>query len=185
MTIPSMSHVFGYDWFSWNLPSFEKHLSHLKGIPCNALEIGCHEGRASTWLLEHVLTHPDSRLTALDLHLQPTYWDNVKASGGLGKTNLLINPSRTTLRGLPFAHYDFVYIDGSHWTIDVLEDAVLSFRLAKVGAVIAFDDYLWDQPEFNQEGAPKEAIDAFLWIYRKKIAVLELDHQVWIRKLSD
>ena len=179
------AHEFGYDWFSGHVPTFQKFLSHLRGKPCRALELGCHEGRASTWLLENVLNHPDSRLTAVDIYVQPKFWDNIKASGGLEKTQLLVKPTREALRELPFNTYDFVYIDGSHWTIDVLEDAVLSFRLAKTGAVIAFDDYLWDVPGWNQEGAPKPAIDAFLEIYKAKVEVLARAYQVWVKKLSD
>ena len=180
-----MKHAFEYDWFTANIPSFETHLSHLRGKPCSALEIGCHEGRASTWLLEEVLTHPDSRLTAIDTYLQERFWENIESSDGRAKTQLLLKPSREALRDLPFQNYDFIYIDGSHWTIDVLEDAVLSFRLAKIGAVIAFDDYLWDDPRWNQEGTPKPAIDAFLDIYKSKLEILQRTHQVWIRKLSD
>ncbi|HKD85382.1 MAG TPA: class I SAM-dependent methyltransferase [Terriglobales bacterium] len=180
-----MSHTFQYDWFTGHIPLFERYLSDLRGRASYVLEIGCHEGRSSTWLLENVLTHPDSRLTAIDIYVQPSYWDNVKASGGAGKTELLVKPSREALRGLPLGQYDFVYIDGSHWTIDVLEDAVLAFRLAKVGAILAFDDYLWDDPSYNQEGVPKEAIDAFLHIYARKIKVLEQGYQVWVRKLAD
>ena len=178
-------HVFEFDWFTWNIPWFEKYLAPLRGQPCNVLEIGCHEGRSSAWMLENILTHPNARLTTVDLSMHPQFWANVTASGGENKTQMLEKPSRLALRELPFNHYDFIYIDGSHWTIDVLEDAVLSFRLAKVGAVIAFDDYLWDQPEYNQEGTPKVAVDTFLQIYKAKIAMLVRDHQVWIRKLSD
>jgi hypothetical protein len=55
-------------------------------------------------------------------------------------------------------------IDGCHWTANVLEDAVLAFPLLKPAGIMAFDDYLWDDPECNQEGRPKEAVDAFLAI---------------------
>ncbi|MGO9056404.1 MAG: class I SAM-dependent methyltransferase [Candidatus Binataceae bacterium] len=180
-----MGHSFQYDWFSWNIRSFEKHLAHLRGQPCCALEIGSHEGRASTWLLENILTHPDARLTTIDIYVEGVFWENIKSSGGFAKTHMLVKPSREALRELPFCSYDFIYIDGSHWTIDVLEDAVLSFRLAKIGAVVAFDDYLLDDPRWNQEGAPKDAIDVCLHIYKLKTEVLEHGHQVWIKKLSD
>jgi hypothetical protein len=33
--------------------------------------------------------------------------------------------------------------DGSHRARDVLEDAVLSWPLLKVGGIMLFDDYLW------------------------------------------
>ncbi len=177
--------TFQFDWFTDNRPAFEKFLAPLRGKPCQALEVGCHEGRASTWMLQNILTHPDSRLTAIDLYVQENYWDNIKSAGGLEKTQLMVKPSREALRELPFSRYDFIYIDASHWTIDVLEDAVLSFRLAKVGAVIGFDDYLWDDERWNQEGVPKPAIDAFLNIYKAKIELLQQTHQVWVRKLAD
>ena len=88
------------------------------------------------------------------------------------------------LRTLPLDSYDFAYIDGCHATINVLEDAVLAFPLLKAGAIIAFDDYLWDDPKWNQEGQPKEAIDAFLSIYASKIELLHREYQVWVRKRS-
>ncbi len=47
---------------------------------------------------------------------------------------------------------------------------------------MAFDDYLWDDPQWNQDGRPKEAVDAFLAVYSGKIDVLHHEHQVWIRK---
>jgi hypothetical protein len=39
-----------------------------------------------------------------------------------------------------------------------MEDAVSAFRLAKSGAVIAFDDYQWDDPNLSQSGIPRLAI---------------------------
>ena len=74
------------------------------------------------------------------------------------------------------------YVDGCHWTANVLEDAVLAFRLLKPSAVMAFDDYLWDDPGHNQEGRPKAAIDVFLSIDAQKIELLHRDYQVWVRK---
>lgn len=50
---------------------------------------------------------------------------------------------------------------------------------------IAFDDYLWDDPQWNQHGTPKPAIDAFLAIYREKLQLLETGWQVWVRKIED
>lgn len=60
-------------------------------------------------------------------------------------------------------YFDFVYIDGSHQAADVLCDAVLGFRLLRVGGIIAFDDFLWREPRapLNLLRCPKRAIDAF------------------------
>ena len=38
--------------------------------------------------------------------------------------------------------FDLIYIDGMHYSQNVLFDAVSSFKLAKEGGVIIFDDYL-------------------------------------------
>jgi Methyltransferase domain len=173
------------DWFSSNVPSFWRHLKVLRGTPCSILEIGCFEGRASTWLLQNIAVSPDSRLLCLDCNEQPLLWPNITQAGGEKRTEFRRGISRETLRTLPPAAYDFIYIDGAHSTIDVLEDAVLSFRLAKPGAIIAFDDYLWNDPQHNQLGVPKPAIDAFVAIYAKNIEVLESGYQIWLRKRTD
>ena len=43
----------------------------------------------------------------------------------------------------------------------------------------------WDDPAWNQEGTPKEAVDAFLSIYAAKIKILHKDWLVWIQKIAD
>jgi hypothetical protein len=129
----TVGYTFTADWFSSNIPSFWKHLKVLHGTPCSILEIGCFEGRASTWLLQNIATSPDSRLLCLDCNDQPLLWPNITQAGGEKRTEFRRGISRETLRTLPAATYDFIYIDGAHATVDVLEDAVLSFRLAKPG----------------------------------------------------
>ncbi len=89
------------------------------------------------------------------------------------------------LRELQFNSMDFIYVDGSHTTRDVLSDAVLSFDLLKTGGMMAFDDYLWQgypkQPLLN----PKIGIDAFLMCYQGRYELLERDYIVFIRKTRD
>jgi tetratricopeptide (TPR) repeat protein len=178
-------YTFTADWFSGNIPSFWKHPKPLQGAACSILEIGCFEGRASSWPLQNIATAPDSRMLCLDCNNQPHFAANIRLAGGEKRTEFRRGGSREILRSLPLAIYDFIYVDGSHSTVDVLEDAILSFRLAKPGAVIAFDDYLWNNPQHNQAGVPKPAIDAFLALYSKKLEVLESNYQVWLRKLND
>jgi SAM-dependent methyltransferase len=178
-------YAFTADWFSGNIASFWKHLKPLQGTACSILEIGCFEGRAATWLLQNIATSPDSRLLCLDCNDQPLFAANIRQAGAEKRTEFRRGASCETLRTLPFASYDFIYIDGGHGTIDVLEDAVQSFRLAKPGAIIGFDDYLWNDPQHNEHGVPKPAIDAFIALYAKKIEVLESGYQVWLRKLTD
>jgi len=176
---------FEHDWFSWHIPKFTHYLAPLREIDCRLLEIGTHEGRCATWLLDNIAIRERSRLVCVDKRDREALRSNLAASGGASRVDVHIGPSRDVLKTLEPGSFDFVYIDGSHGQIEVLEDAVFSFRLARTGAILCFDDYLWDDPTRNSEGTPKISIDAFLEIYRKKIEVLERKFQVWVRKLSD
>lgn len=72
-------------------------------------------------------------------------------------------------------HFDFVYVDGSHQAPDVLIDAVLSFKLLRVGGVLGFDDYLWSEPlpyGHDPIRCPKIAVDSFVNIYCRKLHVM-------------
>jgi predicted O-methyltransferase YrrM len=86
-------------------------------------------------------------------------------------------------------YFDFIYVDGSHQAPDVLCDAVMAFKLLKVGGTLAFDDYLWTNeltsaPDILR--CPKPAIDAFVNMNFRKIRVLKMPlYQLYLRKLSD
>jgi len=56
---------------------------------------------------------------------------------------------------------DFIYIDGSHMSIHVLEDAVNAFYYLKDGGIIIFDDYLGglEQASYMQV---KYGVDGFI-----------------------
>ena len=173
------------DYFSKNIGRFSKFLQHLDAGPCHLLEIGCFEGRSTRWLLDHIAVHPESTVSCVDIYWQPLFLSNMK---GQFKVNLHEGPSRAILPTLPRQHFDFIYVDGSHETIDVLEDAVLSFRLLKTGGILGFDDYRWKNKERGQKrNVPKPAIDAFRKIYKRKIDALTTfgSYQYWARKLSD
>lgn len=85
-------------------------------------------------------------------------------------------------------YFDFIYIDGSHQAPDVLCDAVLGFRLLRVGGVMAFDDYLWSENlNYGKDllRCPKPAIDAFTNLYCRKLTILSAPlYQLYIQKTS-
>jgi predicted O-methyltransferase YrrM len=173
---------FSNKWFSGNIRLFAQFLTGLKDRPCRLLEIGSYEGRSATWLVDHIATHPSAVIDAVDVCEHPKLRRNLAATGHADKVTFHLGPSAVVLRTLPLDSYDFAYIDGCHWTVNVLEDAVHAFRLLKAGGIMAFDDYMWDDPAENQEGRPKEAIDAFLSVYRDQVELLHRGNQVWIRK---
>jgi predicted O-methyltransferase YrrM len=117
----------------------------------------------------------------IDVLEQASFRRNILAARSPEKVRLEIGLSRNLLRSCSDNAFDFIYVDGGHRAIEVLEDAVLSFRLLKRNGIMAFDDFKW-KDRGSPDGTPKLAINAFLSIYSRKITVLIKGYQVWIRK---
>jgi predicted O-methyltransferase YrrM len=177
-------------YFARDIPFWEKALEPYKGKPdIHYLEVGLFEGRSAMWIMENILTDPSARLTGIDPFFdsyenyaggksyKEVFLGNLKASGGESKANIIQGFSQIELRKLPPNSFDIIYIDGSHERADVLEDAVLSWRLLKDGGTLIFDDYLLPGDE-----RPKSAIDAFVSFYGKHFDVIHVDEQVMLRK---
>ena len=176
---------FQHDYFTANIGQFKKHLSVFSGKPCRALEIGVHEGRCTTWMLNHILTHTHSAIDCLDYVENSNFWPNVSTTGSNAKVKFFKGFSQDILKNLTVGSYDFIYVDGGHDTLTVMEDSVLSFRLAKIGGIIAFDDYLLEYPPLKKAGLPKPALDFFMKHWISKIKILHKGYQIWIQKVCD
>ncbi len=142
------------------------------------LEIGCFEGQASLWMLENVLTDPTSSLTVIDpfeIERDDTpqfhrfarnlgrLMERVAVSVGRSQ-DVLISDVRPQM-----GPYDFIYVDGSHTSADVLADAVLAWPLLKPAGLMVFDDYQWDDVVEDWK-KPQIAVDAFVRCYQAHIA---------------
>jgi hypothetical protein len=205
----SQEHVWHYgfdytfDWFSGNIPTWTKILSApFVGNECHALEIGCFEGLATCWLLEHILTHENSSITVCDTFcgVQGRNVFETSTVGPKTKLNFVANIHQTKnehkviieemmsvalypklmLNNNKF--YDLIYIDGSHIAKDVLVDAVCAWKLLKNGGIMIFDDYIWGNGEVDPVQTPKPAIDAFLQCNTGDYDILEKGRQVIIQK---
>jgi len=88
--------------------------------------------------------------------------------------------SRDMLRNITDKVFDFVYIDASRHSRDVLEDAILSWYLIKKGGLLIFDDYT--NSHENDNNCPRPAIDAFLNIYSNELDIIHSKWQVVIKK---
>ena len=183
----------GADWFTLNIPVWEKVLEPFKGKPgVNYLEIGVFEGRSVIWMLENILTDPTARLTGIDIFDESTYnykdnyFKNIEKSGAADKVTTIQDFSQVALRDLPLDSFDIIYIDGSHAKDDVLEDAVLSWRLLKVGGVLIFDDYTWAGHKLSVDPVdyPKLAIDPFVQCFDEHLQVIHNSRQLIVKKLS-
>lgn len=199
---------FSADWFSHVIPSWQR-LFRLFGWSqeraFTVIEIGSFEGRSALWLLDNLLGHPESRIYCIDLFdrgvehpptngrtVRQQFDSNIAESPHAAKVRVLAQPSYQGL--IELAHRgvraDLVYVDGSHRAPDVLEDLVLGFRLAKVGAVIICDDYLWSKEPMGEQdlvNAPKLAIDAFVNCNIRKIQLTPMQplYQLAFQKISE
>lgn len=200
-----MACQFTRDWFSHNIDSWHRWLSEYKDRPgLSALEIGSFEGRATTWLLENVLTDRTSHIDCIDPFREDYYrrfLSNIEAW----------RPRVTVHRALSIAvlptlsdAFDIIYIDGDHRPFAILSDAVLSWPRLNVGGTLIFDDYLFVPHEFDRQLdgdwserraraqiarhpalCPKTAIDGFLAAMKGQYELVGQGYQLALRKLAD
>jgi hypothetical protein len=155
------------------------------------LQIGAYCGDASEWLLRNVLTGRGSWLVDVDTwggsdesahrdidfgSVREFYEERVRGYSNVG---MFVGTSDDYFQMRP-EPFDFIYIDGSHETHQVLRDAVNAERILKPGGVMAFDDYRWGS---GARDVPAPAVDAFLRCYERYIEVVEVGLQVWVRKV--
>ncbi len=189
------------DWFRRHIPTWDRLFGHLKGKPLRVLEIGVWEGCSTTWILEELLTHPKSRLIAVDTFkgspftrvtspykeilpkLEKRFRANIKKTGQKGKVKVVRSTSLHLLSALHRKQtdpFDLIYIDGSHASLDVLSDASLAWPLLAPGGVIVFDDYGIEAD--SKEHDPKMAVDSFLQCVGSQAEVLHTGWQIAIKK---
>ena len=172
-----------------------------------AMEIGCFEGLTSNYIVDNLLTENGKLICidpladgyTKQIPMQPVFKNqyerfmcNVMEHVNAEKIfvvrgesqrmlsekqkcedEIFTNPLGETLKG----KVDFIYIDGDHDPEMVYIDAVNSFRYAKVGGIILFDDYNWN--DVHNAG-----IDKFLLEYAGKYELMLKDYQVMIKKLK-
>ncbi len=181
------------DWFTHKIPIFIKNFDdqNKKNI-LEVLEIGSWEGRSSCFFLKYF---DKSSLTCVDT------WGGSKENFTDGDPNLKKVESNFDLNLEEFRgktnkyklssdeffkknnkKFDFIYIDGSHYYDDVLNDAVNSFNALKENSYILFDDYNWNFHKFGKN--PINAINRFLKLYKKKIKIIYISAQVLIKKVN-
>ena len=78
---------------------------------------------------------------------------------------------------------DELKFDGIMFVDDVINDAVLSWRILKDGGILIFDDYGWGIHTTDEKQKPKLAIDAFMSAYQGHYQLLEAGWQVFLKKL--
>jgi predicted O-methyltransferase YrrM len=134
-------YTFTNDWFhqSANLDVWDQIVDGIK--PTRILEVGCFEGRSTTFMIERCHRFGPLSVTCVDTWdggvdlpsevmqgVERRFDSNTKAALEWSGSTTLHKIKAKSTRALPLLlsegkRFDFVYIDGSHVASDVLQDA--------------------------------------------------------------
>lgn len=192
-----MPYTFTKDWASDRETFWRALTAEFVGKPrVRFLEVGSYEGRSACWWLDNVLTGEGSTLTCVDpwegyADLPDENWadvykrfrDNTYAHWKARRLGFMQGRLRDANPDYVWGPFEFIYIDGSHLALDVLDDAVRAWDLLKVGGILLFDDYDWRPATGDENDCPKLAIDAFLACAGDRAHVLNRHVQVAVRKV--
>lgn len=145
-----------------HVPFWTEHLAHLmdkdRDEPIKMMEIGCFEGQSTKWFLENVCHHKDDKLICVDPHwedqieYEERFWQSVISVHGLNKVIKHKQKSNMAMCYYWDNQFDVVYIDGDHEGYMALLDGINALRVAKVGGLLIFDDYLIPQEYTLEDG---------------------------------
>lgn len=205
-------YLFTNNWFDGNIDTWNQLLNQLE--PERMLEVGSYEGKSTTYLIESIASQRNIEIHCIDSWegsiehrtggfaeadmsmVESHFHHNIKTAQNktTHKANIFIHKGvsskelpRLIANGMS-GYFDFIYIDGSHQAPDVLLDAILGYELLRLGGIIAFDDYLWNEPLPGGPDpirCPKPAIDAFTNIYCRKLRLISAPlYQIYAQKIS-
>ncbi len=193
---------FTNDWFNQTgKRNFEWLLPQLK--PKKILEIGSFEGASTCFMIDLLGKNGPLEIHCIDTWLggQEHQAENMNAVEHRFLSNTAIairdvthnvsmvvhkgysDKALATLLNSDLDDFDFIYVDGSHEAPDVIFDAILSFRLLKVGGILGFDDYSWGMNNILM--SPKIAIDSFININSNRLRIVTCSpYQIYIQKIT-
>jgi predicted O-methyltransferase YrrM len=166
-------------WFEDHIQKWDMNLNNIINKPNICLEIGAYHGASSIYIREKLCNTPNSHLYIMDINKSEYLVNNIKPYDNI---TFIQGESRDSFK--TFKHddqtkefLDFVYIDGSHMSIHVLEDAINAFYCLKNGGIMIFDDYLGglEQEQYMQV---KTGVDAFFYSFYKHLELLFDGYQI-------
>ena len=189
--------TFTHPWFLGVVRKWEPIFQSLEGQRARILEIGSFEGLSACYMLWRLR---DATLTCIDTfagspehvaanidvsELRATFERNVALVDSSRVRTLVGDSRRVALELLAEgARFDLVFVDGSHYGLDVFVDAALSSQLLGDDGILVFDDYVWGELGEDALLRPGVAIDAFLTLVDAKYELLFADDQVGLRRVA-
>jgi FkbM family methyltransferase len=171
----------------WN-NEFKKNTSQFLETKFDfVLEVGCFEGLTTKYICENLLSE-GGRVIVVDPLLDYYYEEDngvhpyfkqqyqrfLRNTKGL-PVELKRGKSEDELPKMNAFRFSFVYIDGMHFHPFPYQDGCWAFAETKIGGVILFDDYLWNE-------SSQMSIDKFLDEFAGAYEILEKGYQVMIKK---
>ena len=191
----NQKYSFSEDWFSINIPIWEYFFKKELNLnsQLNYLEIGIFEGRSIIYICEK---YKDIKVTCVDPYDK---YENIESSAkkqemsNIYKTfqnntkNLRDRINHHKINSSDFFKinnktFDIIYIDGSHFYLDVYNDFKNSLNCLNDGGIIIFDDFLWNYYKKIEEN-PINGILPFL-NKQKYLKIISASNQLILKKIK-
>jgi hypothetical protein len=193
-------------WFDGMIPTWTKVFSEFIDSTNikNVLEIGCYEGRATSFVCEKYL-QKDTNYDIVD-----TFRGSIEESGmsrtakRLSEDDFIYNNFIHNISFYPDINfninkgfsqyilpdlekkgnkYDFIYIDASHRSDDTFIDAYYAHKMLNSKGLLIFDDFEWQDPKQpNLVDSPKFGIRSFYTMYEDLYDVIFKGYQLVLIK---
>jgi len=140
-------------WFGRTFREFSALTLPYTGKPITYVEVGCWKADSAFWMMENVLTHPDSWGYGIDPYPddfrrgsnEPVKAEAVERMKGFANWRWIFKKSQDALRRWDSMQFDekidILYLDGSHLAHDVVMDWSFAWPHLKLGSLVIFDDY--------------------------------------------
>lgn len=140
-------------WFGRTFKEFSSLTLPYAGKPITYVEVGCWLCDSANWMMETVLTHPESRGFGIDPYPddfkrgsnEPIKEQAIERMLPHKRWEWIFAKSQDGLRmwdSMKFGHkIDLLYLDGSHVSHDVVMDWCFAWPHLKLGSLVIFDDY--------------------------------------------
>lgn len=200
---------FTKNWFNDVAPQnwdkiFDWYINESGRKITSALEIGCFEGQATTYMAEKWLPE------GCNFDIVDTFGGSEEEDGmsdvmdGLEKSDFIYDNFMHNISQYPAINfrvhrglsqiivpklyedgemYDFIYIDASHLSDDTFVDAYYASKMLREGGILIFDDFKWKDP--NRTGhndSPELGIKAFTMMNEGKYSILMDGYQLGLLK---
>ena len=179
------------DWLTHKVPLIMNHFNNKNDI-IEILEIGSWEGRSACFFLKYF---KNSILTCVDawegspenfVDDMPDF-NNVEINFDKNIFEFQNRVTKNKISSKMFFEankkkFDLIYIDGSHYYDDVLNDVRKGFEALKKNSYMLLDDYDWNFYKYGKN--PINAINLFLKLNKEKIEIIYISSQVLIKKIS-